>query len=206
MKLNPVEMALVNNPLRSLMLRATVGWLHDAACAPPVERVLEIGCGYGAGVHEILRRFRPRAIDAFDLDEKQVALARRRLTDVSRDGVEVRLWVGDAERIEAEDLRYDAVFEFTIFHHIPDWRRALAEVRRVLRPGGLFLFEELSREYFFGTPVVGGLLRRFTVHPWATMFDFPAFRRALGDQGLRLTALRSRLLPGWHEGVAVRGS
>ena len=57
MKLNPVELALVNNPLRSLLLRATVSRLHDAACAPPLERVLEIGCGVGAGVEEILRRF-----------------------------------------------------------------------------------------------------------------------------------------------------
>ncbi len=81
---------------------------------------------------------------------------------------------------------------------------AVAEVRRVLRPGGLFLFEELSREYFHDTPIVSALLRRFTVHPWDTMFDFPAFRRALADEGLRVTALRSRLLPGWHEGVAVR--
>jgi hypothetical protein len=36
------------------------------------------------------------------------------------------------------------------------------------------------------------------------MFDFPAFRRALGEAGLRVTALRARLLPGWHQGVAIR--
>ena len=204
MKLNPVELALVNNPLRSLLLRATVSRLHDAACAPPLERVLEIGCGVGAGVEEILRRFRPGAIDAFDLDEAQVARARARLADRSRNGLELRLWVGDAERIDAEDGRYDAVFEFTIFHHIPNWRRAIAEVRRVLRPGGAFLFEELSREYFFDTAVLGALLRRFTVHPWESMFDFPAFRRALVEEGFELRALHSRFLPGWHEGVAVR--
>lgn len=204
MKLNPIELALVNNPLRTSLLRATVGRLYDAACGPPVDRVLEIGCGAGAGVREILHRFRPHAVDAFDLDEKQVTRAREHLAGISRDGLELRLWVGDAERIESEDGRYDAVFEFTIFHHIPDWRRAIGEVRRVLRPGGLFLFEELSREYFFDTPVLGDLLRRFTVHPWESMFDFPTFRRALGDEGFRLTALRSRLLPGWHEGVAIR--
>jgi ubiquinone/menaquinone biosynthesis C-methylase UbiE len=204
-KLNPVELALINNPVRTYALRSTLGWLHDAACAPPLERVLEIGCGMGVGVPEIVRRFRPRAVDAFDLDEKQVARARERLADFDG-GVEVRLWTGDAERIEAEDGRYDAVFEFTIFHHVPDWRRALAEVRRVLRPGGVFCFEELSREFFHDTPVLSALLRRFTVHPWDSMFDFPAFRRALADEGLRLVALRSRVLPGWHEGVAVRAS
>lgn len=201
MKLNPVELTLVNNPVRTFLLRDTVGWLYDTACAPLCERVLEIGCGQGEGVREIERQFRPGAIDAFDLDEKQVARARARVAVLD---APVRLWVGDAEHIEAPDAAYDAVFEFTIFHHVPDWRRALAEVQRVLRPGGYFLFEELSRDFFFATPVLGTLLRRFTVHPWETMFDFPTFRRALADTGLRLSALRSRPIPGWHQGVAVR--
>jgi ubiquinone/menaquinone biosynthesis C-methylase UbiE len=201
-KLNPVELVLVNNPLRDLLLRSTVGWLWSAACGPPVARVLEIGCGQGDGVREIVRRFRPRAVDAFDLDEAQVERARARLAAPL--GAELRLWVGDAERIDAPDASYDAVFELTIFHHVPGWRRALAEVRRVLRPGGVFLFEELSREFFSDVPVLSPLLRRFTVHPWDTMFDFPEFRRALGDTGLRVTALRPRPLAGWHQGVAVR--
>jgi ubiquinone/menaquinone biosynthesis C-methylase UbiE len=200
-KLNPVELALVNNPVRGALLRSTMGWLRDAACAPAVSRVLEIGCGRGDGVREIARRFNPDAIDAFDLDEQQIVRARERLS--SQDTPIVRLWVGDAERIEAEDGSYDAVFELTIFHHVPGWRRALSEVRRVLRPGGLFLFEELSSEFFADVPVVSPILRRFTAHPWDTMFDFPLFRRTLTGVGLRLTALRSRL-PGWHQGVAVR--
>ena len=74
----------------------------------------------------------------------------------------------------------------------------------MLRPGGVFLFEELSREFFSEVPVLSPLLRRFTEHPWDTMFDFPEFRRALGDAGLRVTALRPRPLAGWHQGVAVR--
>ena len=201
MKLNPVELALINNPVRNVFLRTTVGWLWTAACAPAVDHVLEVGCGQGEGVREIVQRFRPRRVDGFDLDEKQVARARARLADL--DGV-TRLWVGDAERIDAPDGAYDAVVELTILHHVPDWRRALAEVRRVLRPGGLFLFEELSREFFSDVPLLSPLLRRFTVHPWDTMFDFPLFRQALAAEGLRLTALRGRLLPGWHQGVAVR--
>jgi SAM-dependent methyltransferase len=204
MKLNPVELVLVNNPLRNLFLRGTMGWLHDAGCAPPLERVLEVGCGQGEGVREIVRRFHPAAIDAFDLDDAQIARARERLRDLDGNGTTLRLWTGDAERIDADPGRYDAVFELAILHHVPGWRRALAEVHRVLRPGGLFLFEELSAEFFRDVPLVSDLLRRFTVHPWDTMFDFPTFRRELSAVGLRVTALRSRALPGWHVGVAVR--
>jgi len=204
MKLNPVEMFLINNPLRTLALRATMSRLWAAACAPRLERVLEIGCGQGDGVRALVERLQPRAVDAFDLDARQVARAVTRL-DGGCGGTPVRLWVGDAEHIAAPDGSYDAVLELTIFHHVPDWRRALREVRRVLRPGGLFLFEELSVEFFRDVPVLSPLLRRFTVHPWDGMFDFPTFRRALDDVGLRLTALRPRALAGWHEGVAVCG-
>jgi SAM-dependent methyltransferase len=197
MKLNAVERVLVNSPARDVLLRRTMRWLHDAACAPQLERVLEVGCGQGSGGREIARRFRPRALDGFDLDPAQVTRARARLPAA-------RLWVGDAERIGAADGAYDAVFELAILHHVPGWRSALGEIRRVLRPGGLFLFEELSRELFSDVPVVSALLRRYTVHPWDAMFDFPAFRRGLADAGLRLAALRTELLPGWHLGVAVR--
>jgi ubiquinone/menaquinone biosynthesis C-methylase UbiE len=203
-KLNPVELVLVNNPLRALLLRSTMSWLSDAACAPALDRVLEVGCGYGEGVREIAQRFRPRAIDAFDLDEKQVARARDRLSDLAEDGTQLRLWVGDAEGIQADDATYDAVVELAILHHVPDWRRALKEIHRVLRPGGLFLFEELSIEFFNDVPLMSGFLRRFTVHPWDTMFSFPVFRAALDDTGLDLRALRSHIVPGWHTGVAVR--
>ena len=204
MKLNPVERVLVNNPVRDVLLRSTMGWLHDAACAPALGRVLEVGCGQGRGVRELWRRFRPARIDAFDLDPLQIDRARERLADLTRDDGPVQLRLGDAEDIDAPDATYDAVVELAILHHVPDWRRALSEIRRVLRPGGLFLFEELTSEFFHDTPVLSPLLRRFTLHPWDMMFDFAAFRAGLATSGLRLTALRSRLVPGWHQGVAVR--
>ncbi len=203
MKLNFVETVLVNNPLRGALLQASVHWLYEAACAPQLARVLEIGCGNGTGTAMIDRRFGPAAIDGFDLDELQVARARRRLAKLSQRRP-LRLWTGDALQLEAASGTYDGVFEFAIFHHIPQWQKALAEVHRVLRPGGYFLFEELSREFFYDTGLFGSLLRHTTVHPWDAMFDFPSFRQELATAGLRLIALRSHLVPGWNCGVAVR--
>jgi SAM-dependent methyltransferase len=198
MKLNPVELLLVNNPIRDALLRNTVGWLHEAACAPPVGRVLEIGCGQGDGVREIARRFHPAAIDAFDLDGRWPAPG-----PFGADGASVRLWVSDAERIAfapAASTTPSSATISTTCRLAPGARRGAA----VLRPGGFFLFEELSLEFFTQVPLLSALLHRFTVHPWDTMFDFPTFRRTLQEAGLRLTALRTRPLAGWHQGVAVR--
>jgi ubiquinone/menaquinone biosynthesis C-methylase UbiE len=203
MLMNAIERAAVNNPLRTAMLRGTLRWLrHSADGRRRFAHVLEIGCGQGEGIRQIQAAFDARRIDAFDLDPAQVARASARLA-AHPAGAAVRLWVGDAERIPVADGTYDAVFEFTILHHVPHWVRALDEIRRVLKPGGLFLFEELSRELFQDVPLLSPLLRRLTVHPWDVMFDRRAFQRGLVESGLRTTAFRTQRLPGWHRGVAV---
>jgi ubiquinone/menaquinone biosynthesis C-methylase UbiE len=143
MKLNRVEKALMNNPARALA--------QQRYEAPLMERlggraegatVLEIGCGRGVGTEIIFRRFGAKRVHAFDLDPEMVGLARRRLSAFPAD--RLKLSVGDAAAVEEEDASFDAVFDFGIIHHVPDWRRAVAEVARVLRPGGRFFFEEVT--------------------------------------------------------------
>jgi ubiquinone/menaquinone biosynthesis C-methylase UbiE len=206
MKLNLVEKALVNNPVRGAMLRRSLRRLNEMAGAPALARVLEIGCGQGDGVRAIARVLAPQAIDAFDLDEAMVARARHRLAPLAASGVSLRLFTGDAERIDAPDGCYDAVVELTILHHVPDWRRALREIARVLRPGGYFLFEELSRELFYDS-VFAVPLRRLTVHPWDTMFNEAEFVAGIAAAGLRLTRWE-RAVPiiGWRLGVAIKAA
>jgi ubiquinone/menaquinone biosynthesis C-methylase UbiE len=69
--------------------------------------------------------------------------ARRRLSGYPIE--RLTLSVGDVTALDFGDASFDAVFDFAIVHHIPEWRRAVAEVRRVLRPGGRFFFEEVTR-------------------------------------------------------------
>jgi len=71
-----------------------------------------------------------------------VEKARRRLSRFSPG--RIRVSVGDAEAIDAPAEAFDAVFDFGILHHVPDWKRAVGEIRRVLRPGGRFFFEEVT--------------------------------------------------------------
>lgn len=145
MKLNRIEKALMNNPLRALVQRH-----HEAVLMQRLGgrlddmRVLEIGCGRGVGTEIIFERFGAREVHAFDLDPDMVEKARKRLSRYPEP--RLRLFVGDAAAIEAEDESYDAVVDFGIIHHVPGWQRAVKEVSRVLRPGGLFLFEEVTRQ------------------------------------------------------------
>lgn len=181
MLLNRLEYAAMNNPIRAwVQRRFEAGRLLALGGPMRGGRALEIGCGRGIGVEIILDRFGAGRVDAFDLDARMVRLARRR---TARRGARASIWRGDAEAIAAADGLYDAVFDFGILHHLPDWRRGLREIRRVLRPGGRLYAEE----------VLAPLLRRF---PWRRLFRHPAedrfdargFAAALGDSGFRLVA------------------
>jgi ubiquinone/menaquinone biosynthesis C-methylase UbiE len=179
MILNRLEFALMNNPFRAAFQRYVEG---------PVFRrmgglvrggnALEIGCGRGVGVGLILDRFEAKSVDAFDLDPRMVALARRRLR---RREPRVRLWIGDAAAIPAPDAAYDAVFEFGALHHVPNWPAALSEVHRVLKPGGAFYAEEP-----LGTFINHPLLHRLCAHPIADRFEAADFRQVLQASGLLL--------------------
>jgi SAM-dependent methyltransferase len=54
----------------------------------------------------------------------------------ARRGVEIDFRLGNAEKLEFPDARFDAVYSFGVLHHTPNIDAAVAEVHRVLRPGG----------------------------------------------------------------------
>jgi ubiquinone/menaquinone biosynthesis C-methylase UbiE len=93
------------------------------------------------------------------------------------------LWTGDATAIAVPDNTYDAVFDFGAIHHVPDWRRAVAEVARVLRPRGRFYAEEITRSF-----ILNPFIRRFLDHPEEDRFDRAMFADELERQGLTLQA------------------
>ncbi len=72
-----------------------------------------------------------------------------------------------------------------IVHHIPEWRDALAEVWRVLKPGGRFYAEEVLRN-FLGHPIT----RRLFHHPQHDRFDREGFLQGLEEAGFITMASR----------------
>ena len=179
MNLNKLEFALMNNRVRA--------WSQRALEAPVMigprgalrgTRVLEVGCGRGVGIEILLEQLGAAEVVAFDFDPRMVALARER---TARFGDRARVFVGDAEQIAEPDASFDVVVEFGILHHIPHWRGALAEIARVLRPGGLFYFEDVLKGF-----VSAPLVRNLFDHPLDTQFTGAEFREALANAGLQL--------------------
>lgn len=180
MKLNSIEKALMNNPVRALLQ-----WGYEAPLFERLggrtegQRVLEIGCGRGLGTEIIFRRFGAREVHAFDLDRDMVDRARRRLSRHPPD--RLKLFVGDAVAIDEDDASFDAVFDFGIIHHVPRWERAVAEVVRVLRPRGRFFFEEVTRH-----ALARWSYCTFLEHPTENRFSAGEFVAELECQGINV--------------------
>ncbi|MBX3431506.1 MAG: class I SAM-dependent methyltransferase [Hyphomonadaceae bacterium] len=188
MLMNAVEKAMMNNPVRAALQRHfEMPLLLELGGDLRGGRVLEVGCGRGVGTELILARSGAERVDAFDLDPEMVALARRRLR---RYGDRVRVSVGDVEHIDAEDGAYDAVFDFGIIHHVPDWRNALSEIHRVLKPGGRLYAEEVLEKF-----ILDPLWRRVLVHPLEDRFTHEGFRQALIETGFEMVGSRQL----WHQ-------
>ena len=139
MRLNWLGRAAMNSPVRSLAQSYVASLLERLGGRVEGGRVLEVGCGGGVGVGIILERFGAAEVQAIDIDPKMIEHARRRLS--SYGSPRLQLGVGDATSLIAGDATFDAVFDFGAIHLERNWRKAVAEVGRVLKPGGRFFFE-----------------------------------------------------------------
>jgi ubiquinone/menaquinone biosynthesis C-methylase UbiE len=107
-----------------------IGPIVSASGAVPGTRILDLCCGHGAGTEALLAA----GADVTGLDFSPAMLREARSRAPAAD-----LREGDAQSMPFPDATFDAVVcDFGIMH-IPDQTRALAEVHRVLRPGGNFV-------------------------------------------------------------------
>jgi len=142
-----------------------------------VNKMDRIGADFPRCVREIKDRLGAERVTAFDLDDSMVELARRRLH-----ARPVSLSVGDVCAIDQPSGAIDTVVDFGIIHHVPDWQQSIAEIARVLRPGGLLLFEELPRHV-----LEIWAFRTLTKHPRENRFEADEFAAELARHGLHGT-------------------
>ena len=197
-RLNPRELSLMDSTARRISqrwieLRAFQRLLDAAAIDLRGADILDAGCGNGLGLELIARAYRPRRLVGIDLMPEQIARAGRR-------GLAADVRIGDITKLDQPDASFDAVFVFAILHHVPAWRGAMAEIARVLRPGGVLLIEELH-----GTAVelTDRVLR--TEHPAAAWFDWSMFRAGLRAAGLEIVGETTLLCNAVRSFAAVKG-
>ena len=122
------------------------GRVIDLAQFAPGRRMLDLGCGTGTLVLMARRRHPGATVIGVDGDPVILGIARRK---ARRAGISVQLDQGMAYALPYADGSFDAVVSTLTFHHLtPDQQaRALAEVRRVLRPGGRLVIADVTRPH-----------------------------------------------------------
>ncbi len=177
MKLNWFEKLFMNSFFRPPKQRKEALLMRQLGGDVSNGRVIELGCGRGAGVEIILDVFRPATVEAFDFDPDQVHLARLRLEQ--RYHSRVRVYEGSATKIPSPDDCFDAVFDFGALHHIPDNDTALREIARVLKYEGRFFFMELLASF-----TMSPLMRLLTNHPPEAQFTWVELSHKIAQAGL----------------------
>jgi ubiquinone/menaquinone biosynthesis C-methylase UbiE len=103
--------------------------------APPQREWLDVGCGTGALSSAILAAAQPRSITAIDPSEGFLAKARASIADAR-----VTFRVGDAAELPIEDSSCDIAASALVLNFVPDRVKALGEMKRAVRPGGMIGF------------------------------------------------------------------
>jgi SAM-dependent methyltransferase len=103
-------------------------------CLAPGMRVLDCGCGPGTITLDIAQRVGDGSVVGLDLSESQVRLATQGAA--ARGLANISFRQGTAYALPLPDASVDAVFSHALLEHLSDPARAVAEFRRVLKPGG----------------------------------------------------------------------
>ncbi|MCX5872589.1 MAG: class I SAM-dependent methyltransferase, partial [Deltaproteobacteria bacterium] len=116
---------------------------------------------------------------ALDLETILVRRSNHRLKPELR--ANINFLVSDAQFLPFRNQSFDAVFNFGIIHHVLDWRLCLREIDRVMRPQGIFYFEEIYPPLY-----ANWLLRKMLRHPTEDRFYEPEFLGELGNIGFHV--------------------
>jgi SAM-dependent methyltransferase len=168
------------------------------------KRVLEVGSGHGGGASYLTRTLQPASYTGLDLNPAAIASCRERHDVPGLDFVQ-----GNAEDLPFAAESFHAVVNVESSHCYPHFSRFLAEVARVLRPGGHFLYTDLRPRLGIAdweASLAGAPLRMVSER----VINAEVLR-ALDERSQGSLELLSRQLPGPLQGIGreayhVKGS
>ena len=119
----------------------------------PGQRLLDFGCGPGSISIGLATAVRPGEMHGVDMEESQIELARSAAEFLRQENAVFH--VGDVTDLPFEDGYFDVAHCHNVLMHVPDIQAVLAEVKRVLKPGGLIGCREMICGSSFTQPDFG---------------------------------------------------
>ena len=157
---------------------------HAAHLLPhlkPGQRVLDFGCGPGTISVGLATAVEPGEIYGIDMEASQIDLARAAAQAGGH--ANATFHIGDVTDLPFDDDSFDIAHCHAVLMHVPDTQGALAEVKRVLKPGGLIASRESIISSSFLHPG-----DEDTAEAWATFARLLAGNGGHPDMGLELKA------------------
>jgi ubiquinone/menaquinone biosynthesis C-methylase UbiE len=184
MELSSKEFKAMNNPVKELIEKYHDFRIYKRLLARngldlDGKVILDAGCGSGYNLKLIQKAWQPKELHAFDYMPEQIELAKKRRLPAN-------IFVGDITAIDLPSDKFDMVFVIGVFHHVPEWRKALKEVNRVLKPGGVLFTMELHKRFLDLIDRLAGF-----GHPVDSRFDWSEFIDALNQAGYNIIDRRN---------------
>jgi len=124
------------------------------------EKILEVGCGRGFYLKTLIDVLSDLDITGIDLNKKYLSVAKKFI-----DNKKVKLINADATNLPFKNETFDRIIATEILEHIPDDQKAISEMFRVLKPGGIAMITVPNKNYpFFWDPLNWTLERLFHWH------------------------------------------
>ncbi|MDO8481299.1 MAG: class I SAM-dependent methyltransferase [Nanoarchaeota archaeon] len=122
------------------------------------KKVLEIGVGVGTD----LLQFAKHGAECYgiDLTKAGIKTTKKRFEDAK---LKANLQVANAEKLPFKDDTFDVVYSMGVIHHVPDMKKAVSEIHRVLKPGGkaILWFYGKDWKYYLWFPLWGFIQGHF---------------------------------------------
>jgi len=138
MKMTKLEKCFVNRQKKAEKNISKVCTALEKIQIEAIKDVLEIGCGIGLVSAYLAREYGFHVYGTdFDTDEIQLA------EEINEKIPKLHFQIEDASKLSFDDNSFDLLISQNVFHHIPNWRNAVIEIKRVLRPGGFLIWFDL---------------------------------------------------------------
>lgn len=159
---------------------------------PAGKRLLDVGCGGGVLAEE----FAAMGFEVTGIDPSEKSLRAAR-AHAEEKGLDIDYRSGSGERLPFGDETFELVCCCDVLEHIHDWNGAIREGARVLKPGGLFLYDTINRTKMSKLVFIKlGQEWRFTrflppnLHVWEMFIRPDELTRSLNRHGLRSMDIR----------------
>ncbi len=176
---------VILNYEQQLRAKLVLGYLSPAKD----EKILEVGCGNGRDLLEI--GIAGSQCIGIDISENMLEGAKKQLADNNIKNVEIKY--EDVTKLTFPTDSFDKALASEVLEHIPDYKKAISEMSRVLKRGGVMVISTpnwismhgLDRYFFYN------LLGKKDNHPYDKWKSYTVLKNALEENGMNIIEYKS---------------